>query len=160
MPAAVLATQKDRLAVEQIGRESVAAQERAGAGAAALNSAVFVPQARIFPDPMPEAVRNAAPEAVDKQLVAAGLLSAVGGTVSPQAQKDFEVVSESCLPTAGVIVKGCIDTCDICEPELHRKIELELEEQALRNQLLKKQIELLEKSQEYRCCPGKPGPEA
>ena len=50
------------------------------------------------------------------------------------------------LPTAGVIVKGCLDECDVCEPSLARKIELE-------NELLKKQIDLLEKSQEYRCCP-------
>ena len=63
------------------------------------------------------------------------------------------MVTESCLPTPGVIVKGCIDTCDICEPEVQQKIQLELEEQSLKNQLLKRQIELLDKSQEYRCCP-------
>ena len=34
-----------------------------------------------------------------------------------------------------------------------KKIQLELEEQELKNQLLKRQIELLDKSQEYRCCP-------
>jgi hypothetical protein len=86
--------------------------------------------------------------------VTAGLLSAVGSTVSPQARKTFEVTTESCLPTAGVIVKGCLDTCDICEPDVHRKIQLDLDEQELRNQLLKRQIELLDKSQEYRCCPA------
>jgi hypothetical protein len=74
--------------------------------------------------------------------------------VSPQAQKSFEVATESCLPTAGVIVKGCLDLCDICEPEVQRKIQLDLDEQDLRNQLLKRQIELLDKSQEYRCCPA------
>jgi hypothetical protein len=51
------------------------------------------------------------------------------------------------------LVKGCLDECSICEPELHRKIELELQHQELQNQLLQKQIALLEKSQEYRCCP-------
>jgi len=51
-------------------------------------------------------------------------------------------------------VKGCLDTCDICEPEVQRKIQLDLDEQDLRNQLLKRQIELLDKSQEYRCCPA------
>ena len=31
---------------------------------------------------------------------------------------------------------------------------LDLERKALENELLKKQIALLEKSQEYRCCPA------
>jgi hypothetical protein len=95
---------------------------------------------------------------VDQDLVASGLLTAVGGTASPEAKKNFSVTIESCLPTPGIIVKGCIDTCDVCEPELHKKIELELEEQSLKNQLLKRQIELLDKSQEYRCCPGETEP--
>jgi hypothetical protein len=157
VPVSVLATQKDRVAVEQIGRDSVAAQERQsfGAGAAigtwslAFNSA-FQPA----PEPLSAAVRKAALEHVDKDLVAAGLLTAVGSAVAPQAQKSFEVTTESCLPTAGVIVKGCLDLCDICEPEVQRKIQLDLDEQDLRNQLLKRQIELLDKSQEYRCCPA------
>jgi hypothetical protein len=51
-------------------------------------------------------------------------------------------------------VKGCLDTCDVCEPELHQKIQLELKEQELKNKLLKRQIELLDKAQEYRCCPA------
>ena len=55
---------------------------------------------------------------------------------------------ESCIPTPGIIVKGCIDDCDVCEPELEKKIQLELEEQELKNQLLKRQIELLDKSQD------------
>jgi hypothetical protein len=50
-------------------------------------------------------------------------------------------------------VRGCIDDCDICEPARKREIELDLVRKDLENQLLKKQIELLEKSQEYRCCP-------
>ncbi len=53
-----------------------------------------------------------------------------------------------------MIVKGCLDTCDVCEPQLERKIDLELQHLDLENQLLKKQIDLLEKSQEYRCCPA------
>jgi hypothetical protein len=150
VPSSVLATQKDRLDVEQIGRESVVAQGRFA----------NAPPPQIVQEPLPDAVRQAALKKVDTDLVAAGLLTAVGGTVSPQAQKDFEVVTESCLPTPGIIVKGCIDTCDVCEPELQRKIELELEEQDLRNQLLKRQIELLDKAQEYRCCPGVPPPAA
>jgi hypothetical protein len=148
VPASVLATQKDRIAVEQIGRESVAAaQERSALGTASLQFASVN-------EPMSAAARKAAIDKVDEELVAAGLLTKVGGDVSPRAQKEFEVTNESCLPTPGVIVKGCLDDCDVCEPELQRKIELELEEQALKNQLLQRQIELLEKSAEYRCCPA------
>ena len=91
---------------------------------------------------------------MDKDLVAAGLLTAVGGTVAPGAQKSFEIISESCLPTPGVIVKGCLDDCDTCEPELQRKLQLELDEKELRNKLLQRQIDLLDKAQEYRCCPA------
>jgi hypothetical protein len=59
-----------------------------------------------------------------------------------------------------VIVKGCLDECNVCEPELVRRHELELARLDLQNQLLKRQIELLEQSQEYRCCPGTEAPEA
>jgi uncharacterized protein YuzB (UPF0349 family) len=58
------------------------------------------------------------------------------------------------IPTPGVLVKGCLDNCDICEPELKTLMDLEAARKDLENQLLKKQIDLLEKSQEYRCCPG------
>ena len=157
VPASVLATQKDRVAVEQIGRESVAAQERSnfganrvtGAGFASFESVPFT----IVTEPLSDGLRKAALKQVDANLVAEGLLTPAG-TVAPQAQKIFEVTVESCLPTPGIIVRGCIDTCDVCEPELHRKIQLELEEQELKNKLLGRQIELLEKSQEYRCCPA------
>ena len=54
---------------------------------------------------------------------------------------------EFSLPTAGVIVKGCLDECNTCEPAARERIHLQ-------NELLRKQIELLEKSQEYRCCPN------
>jgi hypothetical protein len=47
-----------------------------------------------------------------------------------------------------------MDNCSACEPELEKKIDLELQRLDLQNKLLAKQIELLEKSQEYRCCPA------
>ena len=46
-----------------------------------------------------------------------------------------------------------MDACGICEPEVERREELELERLALQNKLLERQIELLGQSQEYRCCP-------
>jgi hypothetical protein len=148
-PAAVLANQQNRLEVEDIGRRSVAAQQSAAFGQSAASQRLD-----FFQQPLPAAVRQAALDQVDKDLVAGKLLTAVGGTVLPDAQKSFRVEVTSCLPTPGVIVKGCLDPCDICEPALEQKIQLELEEQSLRNQLLKRQIELLDKAQEYRCCPA------
>jgi hypothetical protein len=148
-PTSVLANQHDRLDVEDIGRKSVAAQQAAafGPGASTLRQ-------DFFQQPLPASVRQQALDQVDKDLVAGKLLTAGGGTLSPEAQKSFKVEITSCLPTPGVIVKGCIDPCDICEPALEQKIQLELEEQSLKNQLLKRQIELLDKAQEYRCCPA------
>ena len=86
-------------------------------------------------------------------LARVGLLDKETGLVSPQAQERFGYTRTTSLPTPGIIVKGCLDDCDVCEPELHRSIELDLERKALENKLLARQIELLEKSQEYRCCP-------
>jgi len=82
-----------------------------------------------------------------------GLIDKLGGVVSQRAQAEFGYERKTSLPTAGVIVKGCLDTCSVCEPGLQKKIHLELERMDLDNQLLKRQIELLEKAQEYRCCP-------
>lgn len=160
VPQNVLATQQNRVAVEQIGRDSVAAQERQNFGSAASAPGTATLALAAFqqvPVPLSAAVRKSALEQVDKDLVAAGLLTAVGGAVAPAAQKSFEVISESCIPTPGVIVKGCLDECDTCEPALQRKIQLELDEQELRNKLLQRQIDLLDKAQEYRCCPDDHG---
>lgn len=85
---------------------------------------------------------------VDEQLVAKNLVDKSGKVTSETKQViDFEM--EFSLPTPGIIVKGCLDDCDVCEPLLKEKLQLE-------NDLLRKQIDLLEKSQEYRCCPPAP----
>jgi hypothetical protein len=107
---------------------------------------------------MPEAVRKAALAEVDKQLAERKLLDPKTGTFTTEARTQFEYTRESSLPTAGVIVKGCFDDCNICEPELQKKMQLELSLLDLQNQLLKRQIDLLDKSQEYRCCPPEPAP--
>ena len=90
---------------------------------------------------------------VDTDLVKAGLLDKATGKVTDEIRKELSWEIHSSLPTLGLLVPGCIDDCDVCEPELQREIELELEHKSLRNQLLKRQIELLDKAQEYRCCP-------
>lgn len=102
--------------------------------------------------PLTEEVRRAALAEVDNQLVEVGLIDE-SGAVTKQAQEVFGYTRTTSLPTAGVIVKGCLDDCDTCEPELHRSIQLDLERKELENKLLTRQIELLDKAQEYRCCP-------
>lgn len=104
--------------------------------------------------PLTDALREKALAAVDAQLVAQGLIDKASGKVSAAAQEEFGYTRTTSLPTAGVIVKGCMDTCGICEPNVEKREALELARLELQNQLLAKQIELLEKSQEYRCCPA------
>lgn len=98
-------------------------------------------------------VRDQAIKQVQKELMDAKLLDA-NGKVTPEAVKQYFFEKDSALPTPGILVKGCLDNCDVCEPTLIKEIELELEHKQLKNELLKKQIALLEKSQEYRCCPA------
>lgn len=92
--------------------------------------------------------RTKAIKEVDEQLVAKGLIDKAGN-VAAETKKKIEFEMEFSLPTPGIIVKGCLDDCDVCEPMLKERMQLE-------NDLLRKQIELLEKSQEYRCCPPAP----
>lgn len=97
-------------------------------------------------------LRKKAVERVKEELAQAGLLD-TNGRVSDAAKVRYSFEKQSALPTPGVLVKGYLDNCDVCEPTLHQGIELDLEQKRLQNELLKKRIELLDKSQEYRCCP-------
>ena len=110
--------------------------------------------------PLPEGIRKVALAEVDKQLINRKLLEPNTHVVSKEAQLQFGFERTTCLPTAGVIVKGCLDTCNVCEPELQKKMQLELDRLDLQNQLLKRQIELLDKDQEHRCCPKDSEPSA
>jgi hypothetical protein len=103
--------------------------------------------------PLADALREKALAFVDEQLVKQGLLDKVGGVASPKVKAEVGYERRTSIPTAGVIVKACLDDCSACEPELEKKIGLDLQRLDLQNKLLAKQIELLEKSQEYRCCP-------
>jgi hypothetical protein len=142
VPQEVPATHKERLDIERRARESAAAAFEPGEG-----------PPRVVGVPITTVTRRAAIEEVDQQLMDQGLLGN-DGLVSKKAQEDFGFKHRSALPTAGVIVKGCLDGCSVCEPELQRKMQLELDRMELENALLKRQTELLEKSQEYRCCPA------
>jgi hypothetical protein len=148
VPDSVLATSKERVDVERRAQAATAETLATGASFARVAFLATAVAAR----PIAVATRQAALEAVDKELVAEGLLTKAG-EVSEHAKTLFGWEREIALPTAGVIVKGCLDECNTCEPALEREIDLDLERKQLENELLKKQIELLEKSQEYRCCP-------
>jgi len=156
-PIGVLASAKDRLEVESRARASVLAatgsQDAAFATRANFLAATAVNVAA-DQTALPEKVVLAALAAVDKELVAAGLIDPKTGAVSDAAKQLYGWERTIVLPTPGVMVKGCLDECDTCEPNLDRSIELDLERKQLENELLKKQIDLLEKSQEYRCCPA------
>ncbi len=95
--------------------------------------------------PIDNEIRQKALNEVTMQLQEKNLLDKEG-KVSKEIKLSMDFESEFSLPTPGIIVKGCLDECDVCEPVLHERLQLE-------NDLLRKQIELLDKSQEYRCCP-------
>jgi hypothetical protein len=108
-----------------------------------------------FTDTVPPVdLRAAALKQLDQDLVKEGLLDKVGGVVSPDAKNKFSFEVKSALPTPGVLVKGCLDDCDICEPTLHRSIELDLVRKHLENEKLKREIELMDQDQQHRCCPA------
>ncbi len=165
IPAAVLATDKERLSAEAIGRESFLRNQSAASATATVGTIqpgflVTARAANLLQQPLTESMRREALESVDKQLIAAGLLERVGNDVriSPVAQKKYSFEATSALPTPGMLVRGCVDDCNICEKELMEAMQLDLERKKLENEKLKKEIEILEKSQEYRCCPA-PMPE-
>ncbi|HEX4488539.1 MAG TPA: hypothetical protein VH088_19830 [Terriglobales bacterium] len=149
LTTAVHATATDRLDVAVRARSSAIA-ERAGTttDSNSLGRAISLSTGQ---EPIPVDLRKAALKQVDQDLVEEGLIDKAG-RVSQEAIKKFSWERTFPLPTPGVMVKGCLDTCDVCEPELQKKMELEMVHQDLENQLLKKQIDLLEKSREYRCC--------
>ena len=158
IPNALLATDASRLKAEEIGRASALARQRgevagvslAAAASNSANAARFVAGEAA---PIPEALKAKALAQVDQALVKQGLIDK-RGQVSEQITTELSFERKSSLPTPGTLVKGCLDDCDTCEPSLDAAIELELENKRLQNELLKKQIELLEKSAAYRCCPA------
>ncbi|HZS06471.1 MAG TPA: hypothetical protein VFD58_16650 [Blastocatellia bacterium] len=152
LPASVLAQSVRMPAVQALNINAADLSAAFRPGVAATFTPV-VPEI-ISEPPLNEELRQKALAEVDQQLFRQGLLDQErGGGVSPEAQKEFGFERQTSLPTAGVIVKGCIDDCDTCEPELQKSIQLDLERKELENKLLARQIELLEKSQQYRCCP-------
>jgi hypothetical protein len=156
-PARVAGNSKSRLEIEKMARASVVAHENFLRSQSGVSPNVLVKNAlKAAPavEPMSLAYRNEALAAVDKDLIGAGVLDAKTGKPAAKLIAELSWEKQEVLPTPGILVKGCLDTCQTCEPALQKEIELNLEHKRLENELLKRQIELLDKAQEYRCCPS------
>lgn len=161
LPAGILATQAGRIGVQAEGRTSAAAQQAnvlgtAGIGNAGVGFAPVLTPLRLAINAQPIAldVQEAALKKVDADLVKEGILAQAGSdAVGAKLAAELNFERTFCLPTQGIVVKGCLDKCNTCEDARQKSIALDLERKALENKLLARQIELLDKSQEYRCCP-------
>ena len=168
LPNGILATKTARLEVETVARTSAAAQQAnlvsnvgsigpsVGGGGIGTLTGVFTPvRAALAVQPVSAEVHDRVLKQVDEELVKEGIL-AKAGTNEVGATLAAELAFERtyCLPTQAIVVKGCLDPCNTCEDARRKSIALDLERKALENKLLEKQIALLDKSQEYRCCPA------
>ncbi|MEA1894113.1 MAG: hypothetical protein U9N36_02720 [Euryarchaeota archaeon] len=166
LPQSITATNKNRLEIEQMERTSASERMKAITSAAVpigvrnrdvYSYATLSPTVAAIARSEPAlsiSHRRAALEAVDKDLAAAGILDINTGKPAEKIVMELSWEREEVLPTPGVLVRGCLDKCEVCEPMLQKEIELDLERKRLENELLRRQTELLEKSQEYRCCLG------
>lgn len=172
LPAGILATQAGRIAVQTEGRTSAAAQQAnvlgpvGGIGAVGGLAGGFAPvlspfRLAINAQPVPVDTQDAILKKVDAELVKEGVLAQAGSdAVGAKLSAELNFERTFCLPTQGIVVKGCLDRCNTCEESRQKSIALDLVRKDLENQLLARQIALLEKSQEYRCCPvGEAEPE-
>ncbi len=154
VPQSILATSKNRLEVEQIARTSAAERRQAEMSPLGLAQGAFLYHAAVIArEPINPGLRKAALAAVDRDLAAAGILNEKTGKPTERIVAELSWEREEVIPTPGVIVKGCLDNCQTCEPALEKEIWLDLERKRLENEMLQRQIELLDKAQEYRCCP-------
>lgn len=174
LPNGVLATKTARVEVEAAGRTAAAAQRAnivsgvgsiglaGGFGGLAGLTAVATPfRLATNVQPVPPAVQDKVLKQIDDDLVKEGILAKAGSDeVGARLAAELNFERTYCLPTQGIVVKGCLDRCNTCEESRQKSIALDLVRKDLENQLLAKQVALLEKSQEYRCCPvGEAEPE-
>jgi len=151
-PEAVAATSKYRLELERNARASANAYQNLLISSARAKQVKVASKDTATLAPLSKKQNDDALTAVRTDLAGAGMLDK-DGSPSKKLIAELSWEKEEVLPTPGVLVKGCLDTCATCEPALQRQIELELERKKLENELLKRQVELLDKAQEYRCCP-------
>lgn len=163
LPQAVAATATKRLDIERNDRQSRAETEesrlafaRPGFFSGRVLTATTLATAQ---QPISLADHKAALDQVDETLIQEGLLDQKTREASEPLKLRLRWERTFTLPTAGILVKGCLDECNICEPTLQEEIRFDLERKKLENEMLAKQITLLEKSQEYRCCPSESEPD-
>jgi hypothetical protein len=108
--------------------------------------------ANLNQEPISPSLNAVAISSVEADLQKNGILDKAG-RITKEVRNEIEFSFRSTLPTPGIVVKGCLDDCQTCEPALEESIKIELEREKLQNELLRRRIELLDKSQEYRCCP-------
>ena len=160
IPTAILATDEKRLEIESRAQQSVQASKlRVAASPMAVTSLAYVPftsasVASVASGPtLTPDMRAAALKAVDADLVREKMIDPKTGKITEEKKRELSLEIRSALPTPGLLVRGCLDDCSVCEPALEEEIQLDLERKKLENQLLARQIDLLDQSQEYRCCP-------
>lgn len=153
IPDAVLATSDRRLKVQQAAVASNQVDNRAQLANFASETANFSKLRLAEAVPLSDATRAAALKKVDDGLVKAGILNEKTRELKDETKAELSFTQVIQLPTPGLLVKGCLDECEVAEPEYKQLVQLDLDRKKLENELLKKQIDLLDKSQEYRCCP-------
>ncbi|MCH9670942.1 MAG: hypothetical protein K0U93_05775, partial [Gammaproteobacteria bacterium] len=126
LPKSVLSTSSRRLDVGRTAKVSAVEEAQtasANIGSVALNRGGNFSGSDA---PIPDAMQKAAIAAVDKELATEGLIDAESGAASKDAIRRFSWVRTTTLPSAGIIVKGCLDDCNVCEPSLVEEIEIDL----------------------------------
>ncbi|MGX5200968.1 hypothetical protein [Aliikangiella sp. IMCC44632] len=147
IPTAVLATSNQ---VEKMSARKAAFNMTAQPSH--TRSLLSLSNLRLNAQPLADSVKSQALSNIQNDLVKSKILTKEGG-ITKELEAEFNFEFSTSIPTSGVIVKGCLDDCNTCEDARGAMIQLKIERQKLENQLLKKKIELLESSQEYRCCP-------
>jgi hypothetical protein len=79
-------------------------------------------------------------------------LAKVGEMLAAQPPIKFEFESIDIIPTEALYVESELGPCDLCEPYVMAKEKLELERLELENKKLAREIEILDKYKDYRCC--------
>lgn len=151
IPNGILATDLKRPEIQRTAEASRLEQDANEINRVAFSGSRFA--AAADPEPIPEALREKALKNVDTELVKQGYLRE-NGQFNVESVVEFGFERTSSLPTPGMYVRSCLDECDVCEPTLDESMQLDLEHQRLQLALLQKQIDLLDKHQDYRCCPA------
>lgn len=150
IPNGILATDPNRFDIQRTAQVAKFELNTVPFSRASFAAGQFVASAEA--DPIPEPLRNEALKSVDTELMKEGYLSE-NGQLDEKRVVELGFERTSSLPTPGMYVRSCLDDCDVCEPALDESIALEIARQQLENALLQKRIDLLDKHQDYRCCP-------